>query len=172
MGLYPAAQPADTVNTIWHRNLFGETGMNFNWKHKTAVLALSAAMLSASAGAQVAPVGKPVQPPVEVVQPAPSVDVETGQLLDKGPRWPHKVERTSGTPPPVDCGLTGRVASGGPGGGPRVSTEGGAQGTEKPGRPKIRDKPVSTRSTTGRVVPPAPAVVRHQRQRPAGRRSK
>ena len=76
--------------------------MNFNWKHKTGVLALSVALLSVSAGAQVAPAGKPVKPPAEVVQPAPSVDVETGQMLDKGPRWPKIVEKTSDTPPPVD----------------------------------------------------------------------
>ena len=77
--------------------------MNFNWKHTTGALALSVAMLSMSATAQVAPAVKPVKAPVEeVVQPAPSVDVETGQLLDKGPRWPKVVEKTSGTPPPVD----------------------------------------------------------------------
>ena len=106
--------------------------MNFNWKHGAGALALSVAMLSMSATAQVAPAGKPVKPPAEVVQPAPSVDVETGQLLDKGPRWPKVVEKTSDTPPPVDdaaapntekgikdpgvkgcgnCGLTGKEAA-------------------------------------------------------------
>ena len=106
--------------------------MNFNWKHGAGALALSVAMLSMSATAQVAPAGKPVKPPAEVVQPAPSVDVETGQMLDKGPRWPKVVEKTSDTPPPVDdaaapntergikdqavkgcgnCGVTGKEAA-------------------------------------------------------------
>ena len=106
--------------------------MNFNWKHGAGALALSVAMLSMSATAQVAPAGRPVKAPAEVVQPAPSVDVETGQMLDKGPRWPKIVEKTSDTPPPVDdaaapntergirdnaikscgsCGVTGKAAA-------------------------------------------------------------
>ena len=144
--------------------------MNFDWKHKTAVLALSAAMLSVSAGAQVAPAAKPVKPPVEVVHPAPSVDVETGQLLDKGPRWPHKVERTSGTPPTVNdaaappsaekgikdpgvkscgsCGLTGRQAA------PPPVDCGAAPSAAKTGRPKERDDAPRNTSATQRPVRP------------------
>jgi hypothetical protein len=92
-----------------------QAGMTINWKHKTGVLALSVAMLSVSAGAQVAPAGKPVKAPVEeVVQPAPSVDVETGQLLDKGPRRPPSVERgikDPGVKSCGSCGMTGKEAA-------------------------------------------------------------
>ena len=136
--------------------------MNFNWKHGAGALALSVAMLSMSATAQVAPAGKPVKPPAEVVQPAPSVDVETGQMLDKGPRWPKIVEKTSDTPPPVDdaaapntekgikdkgmtscgnCGLTGKVAA------PPPVDDGAAPGstakTAKGKGPKIKEKPAT-----------------------------
>jgi hypothetical protein len=136
-------------------------------KHSAGALALSVSMLSMSAGAQVAPAGKPVKPPAEVVQPAPSVDVETGQLLDRGRRdQPKVVEKASDTPPPVDdaaapntergikdqgvkscgsCGMTsGRAAA------PPPVDDAAAPGsaTARPGRPKIRVKEVSTKTSS------------------------
>jgi hypothetical protein len=135
-------------------------------KHSAGALALSVAMLSMSAGAQVAPAGKPVKPPAEVVQPAPSVDVETGQIRDKGRPRPPAVEKTSDTPPPVDdaaapntergikdngvkscgsCGLTsGKVAA------PPPVDDAAAPGsaTARPGRPKVKVKEVSTKTSS------------------------
>lgn len=51
--------------------------------------------------------GKKAAPPAVDggAAPAPSVDVETGQLLDKGPRWPHnKVAEKEAAPPATDDG--------------------------------------------------------------------
>lgn len=71
--------------------------------------------------------GREAAPPAtgEGTAPAPSVDIETGQMLDKGPRWKPSA--------------TERRANSGPGGTP--------PSTAKKGRPKERDDSPHNRSS-------------------------
>ncbi len=85
--------------------------MTFDWKQALGSVALSAMALS-----MIGTGGAVAQSKPDTIKPAPPTadKIETGQMLDKGPRRPPSVERgikDNGVKGCTGCGITGREAA-------------------------------------------------------------